>query len=42
MREVFKNAILNNAVTIIVFYNHPSGDSTPSNDNLNVSRKLKQ
>ena len=27
MREVFKNAILSNAVSIIVFHNHPSGDS---------------
>lgn len=42
MREVFKNAILSNAVSIIVFHNHPSGDSHPSSSDLEISKKLRQ
>jgi len=41
MREVFKNAILSNAVSIIVFHNHPSGDSRPSSSDLDISKKLR-
>lgn len=42
IREVFKNAILSNAVALIVFHNHPSGDSRPSSSDFYISRKLKQ
>ena len=42
MREVFKNAILSNAVSIIVFHNHPSGDSRPSSSDLDISEKLRK
>lgn len=42
MREVFKNAILSNAVSIIVFHNHLSGDSRPSSSDLDISKKLKK
>lgn len=42
MREVFKNAILSNAVSIIVFHNHPSGDSKPSSSDFEISKKLRQ
>ncbi len=42
MREVFKNAILSNAVSIIVFHNHPSGDSNPSRSDFDISKKLRQ
>lgn len=42
MREVFKNAILSNAVFIIVFHNHPSGDSRPSSSDLDISKKLRK
>lgn len=42
MREVFKNAILSNAVSIIVFHNHPSGDSRPSSSDLDISKRLRK
>lgn len=39
-REVFKSAILNNAASIIVSHQHPSGDPTESREDINVTRKL--
>jgi len=39
-REVFKAALLANAAAIIVCHNHPSGDPTPSVDDLDVTRRL--
>ena len=42
MREVFKNAILSNAVSIIAFHNHPSGNSRPSSSDFDISKKLRK
>lgn len=39
-REVFKAAILANAAAIIVAHVHPSGDPTPSPDDLQLTRQL--
>lgn len=39
-REVFKAAILNNAATIICFHNHPSGDPTPSPEDIEMTKRL--
>ena len=39
-REVFKLAILNNAASIICFHNHPSGDPEPSEEDINVTKRL--
>ena len=39
-REVFKPAILANAVGLICFHNHPSGDPTPSVDDLEITERL--
>ena len=39
-REVFKAAILNNAAAIILSHNHPSGDPTPSEADIKVTRDL--
>jgi len=39
-REVFKSVILNNAAGIIVAHQHPSGDITPSMEDINVTRRL--
>ena len=39
-REVFKAAILNNANSIILFHNHPSGDTTPSGADISVTKML--
>ncbi|VUZ22973.1 JAB domain-containing protein [Acetobacterium wieringae] len=39
-REVFKTAILSNAASIILFHNHPSGDPDPSQEDINISKRL--
>jgi len=39
-REVFKAALLSNAASIILTHNHPSGDSTPSPDDHQLTRRL--
>jgi DNA repair protein RadC len=39
-REVFKAALLANAAAIIVAHNHPSGDPTPTADDIQVTRRL--
>ncbi|MBE5393816.1 JAB domain-containing protein [Brevibacillus borstelensis] len=41
-REVFKVAILSNAASVIVAHNHPSGDPTPSKEDIQVTRKLQE
>ena len=40
--EVFKAAIRRNAVSILVAHNHPSGDPTPSPDDVAVTRAIAQ
>lgn len=39
-REVFKDAIVASAASIIVAHNHPSGDPAPSTDDINITRRL--
>ena len=39
-REVFKPAIKNSASKIILVHNHPSGDSSPSSEDLEITEKL--
>lgn len=39
-REVFKAAILANAAAIILTHNHPSGDPTPSPDDVVLTQRL--
>lgn len=39
-REVFQAAIMNNAASIIVVHNHPSGDPKPSREDAAVTRSL--
>ncbi|UZJ77081.1 JAB domain-containing protein [Fictibacillus sp. KU28468] len=41
-REVFKAAILNNSASIIVSHQHPSGDLSPSREDIAVSERLAQ
>lgn len=41
-REVFKVAILSNSASIIVYHNHPSGDATPSKEDINITERLKE
>lgn len=39
-REIFQQALLNNAASIIVAHNHPSGDPTPSQEDISITRRL--
>lgn len=39
-REVFQKALLANAVSIILMHNHPSGDPTPSRQDIEVTSRL--
>lgn len=39
-REIFQKALLANAVSIIVMHNHPSGDCTPSIEDIKVTERL--
>jgi len=39
-REVFKSAILANAVSIILCHNHPSGELTPSNEDIQITKLI--
>ena len=41
-REVFKTAILANAASVLLAHNHPSGDPTPSAEDLMVTRQLNE
>lgn len=39
-REVFKPAILECAASVILLHNHPSGDPTPSREDIRLTRQL--
>ena len=39
-REVFKSAIKESAHSVILVHNHPSGDPTPSNEDLKMTERL--
>lgn len=40
VQDTYKTAILNNSASIICFHQHPSGDTTPSQEDINVTRRL--
>jgi DNA repair protein RadC len=40
--DLFKAAVRENAPALIVFHNHPSGDPTPSPDDVAVTRAINQ
>jgi len=42
VREVFKYAFNSNACNIILVHNHPSGDPTPSNEDIEVTKRIKE
>lgn len=42
VREIFQKALLANAVSIILIHNHPSGDPTPSREDIEVTRRIKE
>ena len=39
-REVFREAAIGGAAAIVLFHNHPSGDPTPSRDDIELTRRL--
>lgn len=41
-REVFKAAILCNAASVILYHNHPSGDPSPSSEDISITTRLKE
>ena len=41
-REVFCEAIKKSSASIIICHNHPSGDPTPSNEDINVTHRLRE
>lgn len=42
IREMFQKALLANAVSIIVMHNHSSGDCSPSREDVNITKKMKE
>jgi len=40
--EIFRQAIRCNAAAIIVAHNHPSGDPTPSSEDVQITRNIRQ
>lgn len=41
-REVFREALVAGAAAAVVFHNHPSGDPTPSRDDIEITARMKQ
>ncbi len=40
-REVFREALLVSAAAVVAFHNHPSGDPTPSPDDIALTHRLR-
>lgn len=41
-REIFKAAIIKNSASIIICHNHPSGDISPSKEDINITLRIKE
>jgi len=41
-RDVFRQAVRDGASGVILCHNHPSGDPTPSGDDISLTRRLKE
>ncbi|MEG3041012.1 MAG: DNA repair protein RadC, partial [Clostridium sp.] len=41
-REVFIEAIKQSSASVILCHNHPSGDPTPSNEDILITKRLKE
>jgi DNA repair protein RadC len=39
-REVFREAVRQNAASLILAHNHPSGDPTPTKEDIDITRRL--
>jgi|SRR5690625_1409861 len=42
VKDVYRTAILNNSMSIICFHQHPSGDTTPSREDIEVTKRLRE
>jgi DNA repair protein RadC len=41
-REVYKSALLSSAAALVLVHNHPSGDPTPSREDLELTARLRE
>lgn len=41
-REVFKTSLLSNAASLILVHQHPTGDPSPSSEDISITRRLKE
>lgn len=41
-REIFSEALKRNGASIIICHNHPSGDPTPSKEDVNITMRIKE
>ncbi len=41
-REIYRGAIVSNAASIILVHNHPSGNMEPSQEDIEITRRIKQ
>ncbi|ACD52854.1 DNA repair protein RadC [Clostridium botulinum] len=41
-REIFKEAVNKSSTKIIICHNHPSGDPTPSKEDINITLRIKE
>ena len=39
-REVFRDALIESTVGVVLIHNHPSGDPTPSEDDIKITKQL--
>ena len=42
LQNIFKSAILSNSTRIMLMHNHPSGDMTPSMEDMNLTKRVYQ
>jgi DNA repair protein RadC len=41
-REVFKTSLSTSAAALLLVHNHPSGDPSPSSEDISITRRLKE
>ena len=41
-REIFKSALISSCAAIAMVHNHPSGDTTPSREDIEITRRIKE
>lgn len=41
-RELFKTACLSSSSALLLVHNHPTGDPTPSSEDISITRRLKE